>query len=276
MVEGSIAAYVQWMRLRELSGATIRIRVHILTRLAAHAGKPLAELTRADLDAWQETIDHLAPASRSRYVSIVTCFYRWLQTEGRIEADPSRWLVSPKVPRRMPRPISEPDLELALAAADQRVRCWLTLAAYAGLRGQEIAALERGDVYDSAVPPVLVVRGKGGKERIVPAAPSVLAALRPYLTVSGPLFRRADGRPADAATVRTPCNRLLHSLGIGETLHRLRARFASNLYRVSGNNLRLTQDMLGHSSPTTTAIYVAWSAPEAAAAVAALDHRSTA
>lgn len=266
VVEGNIAAYVRWMHDRGLSEATVEKRVWLLTRLAAHVGKPLTQVTRDDLDDWHATLTVL-DSSRQRYISTVTCFYGWMIRDERLDHDPSRWLVSPKLPRRMPRPIAEDDLELAIAAALEPVRCWLILAAYAGLRGGEIARLERGDVYDRTVPAVLLLRGKGSKERVVPASEMVLAGLRPYLATSGPLFRDHCGRPARAAQVARPCNDHLHGLGIAETLHKLRARFLSELYRESGNNLRLTQDIAGHASPTTTAIYTAWSSSEAARAI---------
>jgi integrase/recombinase XerC len=265
-VEGNIAAYVRWMKDRGLSAQTVEKRVWLLSRLAEHVGKPLTQVTRADLDDWHASLAVL-DSSRQRYISTVTCFYSWMIRDERLTSDPSRWLVSPRLARRMPRPIAEDDLELAIAAAAEPVRCWLVLAAYAGLRGGEVARLERGDVYDRTAPAMLMVRGKGKKERLVPASPLVLVALRPHLGTTGPLFRDQHGRPARPQQVARPCNDHLHGLGITETLHKLRSRFLSQLYRETGNNLRLTQDIAGHESPLTTAIYTAWSSSEAVRAI---------
>lgn len=267
MVEGNIAAYVRWMKDRGLSGETMDKRVWLLSRLAEHVGKPLTQVTRADLDDWHASLT-VVDSSRQRYISTVTCFYAWMIRDERLTRDPSRWLVAPKLPRRMPRPIGEDDLELAIAAAIEPVRCWLVLAAYAGLRGGEIARLERGDVYDRTDPAVLLLRGKGRKERIVPASDLVLVGLRPHLGTTGPLFRDQEGRPVRSYQVGRPCNDHLHGLGITETLHKLRARFLSELYRESGNNLRMAQDLAGHASPSTTALYTAWARTEAVDAVA--------
>lgn len=273
-MEGNIRAYVRFMELRGLSAETIDKRSWLLCRLAERVAKPLTEVTREDLEDWQDCL-HVLDSSRQRYVSIVTCFYAWAVRDERIDRDPSRWLVSPKVPRRMPRPIAEDDLELAIAAAPEPVRCWLILAAYAGLRGGEIARLQRGDVYDRVPAPHLIVRGKGSRERTVPASPLVLIALRPHLGITGPLFRDHEGRPMRPAQVARPCNDHLHSLGIPETLHKLRSRFLTEVYRESDNNLRLAQDLAGHCSPATTAIYVGWSPAEAVKAVNALDQTRT-
>lgn len=274
-MEGNVASYVEHMQLRGLSPATVRVRVGVLTQLASQAGRPLAELDRTDLAGWERALT-VSQAARANYISYVRCFYKWALDYERIERDPSRWLVTPHVPRRRPRPIGEDDLALAVTAAPEPVRTWLILAAYGGLRGMEIAGLERGDVYEHADPPVMVIRGKGRTERLVPCSPIVLDALRPWLGAAGPLWRRADGKPADAQTVRKPCNRHLHALGVVATLHKLRARFATRVHDTSGHNLRLTQALLGHASPATTSVYVDWSDREAAAAVAALDARKTA
>src|SRR6266566_8950919 len=165
-MEDSLASYVRWMSLRNLSDETVCSRVSILGGLAGLIGKLLIDVDRDDLAAWEASLV-LADTSRAQYVSVVCCFYRWLVADGRLIADPSRWLVAPKLPRRMPRPINEDDLALALAAAREDVRCWLTLAAYAGLRGGEVAAMRREDVYDTSRPPVMIARGKGDRERII-------------------------------------------------------------------------------------------------------------
>ncbi len=103
--------------------------------------------------------------------------------------------MRPKLPRHLPRPIGTDDLNRALLAADPRMRAWLTLAAYAGLRCVEIAGLRAEDVHLDREPPVLhLVKTKGAKERIVPLGPLVSAALRGYgLPLSGPVFTRDRG-----------------------------------------------------------------------------------
>jgi integrase len=167
------------------------------------------------------------------------------------------------------------DVARALAGAPPRVRSILALAALAalaGLRASEIALLDRADVLDSAVPPVLLVMdGKGGHQRVVPLAVELVEVLRADgLPASGPLFAKRDGRPIHRARVSGLASEYLRELGVTGTLHSLRHWFATELYRQS-NDLRLVQEMLGHASPSTTAGYAAWSPGKAATVIATLE-----
>lgn len=276
-IDRSVTEHVVWMRLRRLSDATVDLRLVALRSLTRSAGRPPLLCTVADLDVWQRGLT-VADASRASYVSQVASFYAWAVEHSLIGEDPSVVLVSPQLPRRVPRPIAEADLELAIAAAPDRIAPWLELAAYAGLRAGEIAHLTRPDVIDHADPPVLLVRGKGNKERIVPLSPRVGTALQRHgLPDSGWVFLRADGRPGpnrpNMVSVLAAAH--LHDLGIPASLHMLRHRFATVLYQQT-HDLRMVQELLGHSSPTTTALYTAWSQDRAAAAVAALGQCQTA
>jgi integrase len=270
-----VASHVMWMHLRRLSGDTVELRLVALRSVAASSRKPPLDCTAADLDAWQKEL-RVADTSRSSYISQVCSFYRWALEQHLLDGDPSGVLVSPQLARRVPRPIAEDDLELALAAAPERIAPWLELAAYAGFRAGEVSRLTRRDVVDRAETPVLVVSGKGNRERIVPMSPRVWDALRYHgLPQAGLVFPRADGQPGPIRPNRVSamCSEHLHGLGIPATLHQLRHFFGTQIYRESGYNLRLTQELLGHSSPSTTALYTAYSNQDAAEAVAALGHR---
>jgi integrase/recombinase XerC len=182
----------------------------------------------------------------------------------------SRVLVVPRVPRGLPRPVSERDLERALAAAGLLLRVWIELAAYGGLRAGEIARLERADVLDEVDSPTLLLRGKGGKSRAVPLADSTLADLHALgMPSRGRIFHRADGRPATGRSVGGTVNRHLHALGIPCTIHQLRHRFATCFYRTT-RDLRVLQELMGHQSPATTAVYTLVDPSAAAPAVNAI------
>ena len=269
-----LAEHVEWMRLRELSPRTVEQRLTAMHSLIRWAQAPSLMLDAGHLNGWQRALaEHVAPASRSSYVSQVRSFYGWATAAGLVESDPTAVLVAPKLRQGKPRPISEADLERALAQAPDRVAPMLVLAAYAGLRAAEIGALDRADVLDRQDPALLVVTGKGGKERIVPAGAGTVAALHRYgLPASGPVFRREDGRPGRLSgnLVSHLCCGYLHSVGIEDTFHALRHRFLSQIYRET-HDIRLTQELAGHESPATTAIYVQWSSEDAARAVAQLD-----
>jgi site-specific recombinase XerD len=267
-----VAAHVRWMRLRGLSEATVEHRQKVLRLLVQHAGHPLLTLTEDDLDSWQSTLGTLALESQRSYKVQVRGYYAWAVDEAHLlDANPAAVLIVPKVPRGLPRPISERDLERALREAPQMIRVWLELAAYAGLRAKEIAALERRDVLDDASTPALVLHGKGGKTRFVPLAPCPRQSLIDFGMPSRGRLWWINGRPVSAKRLSQLTNDYLHRIGIPETLHQLRHRFGTQALRANGGNLRQVQELLGHASPATTAIYTLIDPSAAAPTVAAID-----
>jgi integrase/recombinase XerC len=180
----------------------------------------------------------------------------------------------------VPRPIRDDDLALAVDRADNTTRAMLCLAAYAGLRAKEIAGLCREDILETMDAPTLVVTApKGRRQRTVPLHPALWDALRAAgLPRSGYLFRQRSGLAVPAWKVSQVVNDHLRSLGIDSTLHKLRHHFATKVYAAS-LDLRLTQELLGHSSPTTTAMYTAYNRTQAVDVVGRLtigSHRRSA
>jgi len=269
-----LAAHLEWLRLRGLAASTIRRRAVVLGWVQASLGRPLLEASAADLQAWRAALG-VAPEAVSVYVSHVRQFYAWALAEGLLDGSPAAALPAPRRPRLLPRPIGEDPLAAALATAGDRIRPWLVLAGWAGLRAKEIALLRRECVLDTRTPAVLLVARdatKGHAERVVPLSAFVLGELRPHLPRRGWVFRRADGRPGpnSPATVSHLANRHLHECGCSETLHQLRHRFATAVYQASGGDLRLVQELLGHATPVSTAGYAAYHQAAAAAAVEAI------
>lgn len=274
-MDGTAAAHAENMRLRGLSGRTIGLRLMVLRLLVAHAGRPLLDLTTEDLDAWQRSLldrdVSLEPESRRAYVVQVRGYYRWAVEAGLRADNPAAVLIVPKVPKGLPRPMTEVDLELALARAPLRIRVWIELAGYGGARAMEVAALERRDILDQLDAPAVVLHGKGGKTRTVPLASSTLADLYTLgMPARGRIFRRESGQPVSSRYVYSLVNEFLHSLGIDSTMHSLRHRFATRMYPATGHNLRQLQELLGHDSPATTAIYTLVDPSAAAPAVEAI------
>jgi hypothetical protein len=163
------------------------------------------------------------------------------------------------------------DLARALAGASGMTKCWLLLGAFEGLRCQEIAGLEREDVIEGEMK-LRVVHGKGRKERMLPLHPEVLAALPALpMPLAGPLFRRPrklDQYPPPALVVAL--NKYLRELDISSTAHTLRHWFGTAFYNQT-QDLRLTQEMMGHEDPATTALYTQPDWQKTAPAVAALS-----
>ena len=265
----AIAAHLDWLRLRGLSAGTLWARQRALARMTVLLPCPLLEASPEDLLAWRRGLQ-LSPHAVRSYVSHAHQFYAWALAEGLVAANPAAGLPVPRRGRTVPRPVGEPELMLALAAAPPRVRPWLVLAGWAGLRAREIAFLRRENVLEQAPSPVIrVVAGatKGADERVVPMSRFVVAELGPVLPARGWVFVRLNGRgPNQPWTVSHLANAHLHGCGITATLHQLRHRFGTEAYRV-GKDLRAVQELLGHRDPASTAGYAAPAAPAAVEAV---------
>jgi integrase/recombinase XerC len=251
--------HIGWLRLRGLSDQTILKRSGNLRQLSAWAGgRPLLDLTETDLMEWAASIGALSNATRAVYISHIRSFYAWCYANKYLPADPAVSLPHPRVPKRTPRPISEDLLAHAVSIADGRIRTWLVLAGWAGLRAKEIALLRAENIHLSDNPPYLLVTAeatKGNRERVVALPEFVVTELRRCgLHTRGLCWRKADGTPLEPNTVSWMACRYLHELGIEHTLHSLRHRFGTQIQRASGD-IRVTQELLGHSSPATTAGY---------------------
>jgi site-specific recombinase XerD len=275
----ALSLHLRHLQVRNLQPTTIRARRYQMLRVARFLKidrRALLDADRTDLEDWQQSMTHLSPRYRLAATTHVRGFYKWAAVAELINRDPSVTLARVKIPQSMPRPIGEDDLEVAINCAPDRLRLMLVLAAYAGMRVLEIANLTRGQVLDQADPPVLLVRGKGDRERVVPMSPRVLAEFRVHgLPARGLIFPRMDGQSGANSPQRIShlLNDYLHSLGINDTAHSLRHRFGTQCYRVSVD-LRMTQAVMGHSSPATTSGYVAWSSAAAVLAVQALPGAS--
>ncbi len=269
-----VADHLEWMRQRGLAPDTICQRRRTLTRLAAFLPVPLADATPGMLAAWRAGLT-VGDQALVHYVGDARQFYAWAIGQDLAAGNPAADLPVPRLGRRLPRPIADHDLFTAVASANGRIRPWLVLAGWAGLRAKEIALLRRQNVLDAGPGPVLLIAHnatKGRGERIIPLSQFVLDELRQHgLPRSGWVFRRRDGRPGPNApwTVSHLANRHLHAAGCAESLHQLRHRFGTMAYRYR-RDLRVVQELLGHSSPETTAGYAAYDRTDAAAAVEAL------
>jgi integrase/recombinase XerC len=268
--------HLDHLRLKGHTAASVYARKRALIRLQSALPVPLLDATPAMLAEWRASLT-VGDQSVVSYVSHAKSFYAFCVAEGLRPDNPAVNLPVPRLGRRVPRPVAEDALMEALAAAPRRIRLMIVLAAWCGLRAKELALLRRQCILDTAVPPVLLVEAaaaKGGRtERIVPLSPFLLDELRAAsLPLSGYVFRRMDGRPGANAPWRISqiCNRHLHRCGLGDTLHSLRHRYGTQVYRASGHDLRLTQELLGHQNPSTTAGYAAYDRAGAAEAVEAI------
>lgn len=268
-----INAYRLSLRHRNLAPTTITRRRRIITNLARQ--HDLVTITPEEIEDWIQGCagrDGRGVVARSRnaYLADFKSFYDWVVKKGHRGDNPVLELERSRVPRLLPRPMASTDLERALAEATPRMRLWLCLVAYAGLRCCEIAALAAEDlVWHTDPPEIIVQHGKGGHQRKVPMASAVEDALREAdLPRAGFLFRSKVGRDhVTAQSVSQVIGRYLRAHGINATAHMGRHHFGTLVYEATDGDIRTTQELLGHVSPTTTAIYAAWSPGRAAQVV---------
>ncbi len=255
---GVTARHLSTLRRWGLRPSTIDQRRLCLGRLARFVGLGLDELLVVTEEQIEQHLERLTGTDGlAAEIYHLRGFYGWALEHELIDEDPTRRLRRPKVARRLPRPIATEDLALALAEPTPRVKPILYLAAYGGLRAQDMCGLRAEDLRWSDRL-LIVTDGKGGDEGVVDMCDVLMWALRSsQLPRSGWLFRYADpARPGHLPAYRVSqlANQYLHSLGITATLHQLRHWAGTEFYRATGD-LRATQEFLRHRSPTSTAIY---------------------
>lgn len=260
-----VARYNTDQRRRGHTPASVRRTADDLCSYLRSVGDPLTAAAE-DVEIWLEGRGQ-APRTRYNLISGVSAFYQWLIREGLVTADPTTNVPRPRLRRYLPRPITDADLAYALRVAPPLMKAWLSLMAYAGLRCQEVAGVDAGDLLWHLDPPKLVVtHAKGGNERMVPVASDAELALRSYgVPRHGPVFLNGKGRSFSPAAVSQRVNTYLADVGVDATAHQLRHWFGSNVYQQT-LDLRATQELLGHASPTSTSVYTAF-APGAAGGV---------
>jgi len=253
-----IESHLAWMRAGGYARNTSDDARKLLYRCDTDlpAGLPIA--TGDELATFLAT-DGWSTQTRATYRQHLCRFYAWGVQDGWIDFDPSTGLRRPRVPAGLPRPATDEQVAACLDRAADPWRLHCVLAAYAGMRSFEIAAAGRDDFTQRRIR----VHGKGGKVRLVPTDPYVWQAIAPL--PAGPV---AGSRDADWVSIRT-AGYLRRRLHIPVSLHMLRHWYATTTLRVH-RNLRVVQKLLGHSSPSTTAVYTEVTDEEMAEAVAGL------
>lgn len=242
--------------------------------LTAEAIDDTADITPAVIDRFiaERASAEPPPAATSlaRLQSSVRGWHRFLAREGIEADDPTGRLRPPKTPRRLPKALTIDQVERLLAAPSAeeplgiRDRALLELLYATGARVSEAVGL---DVDDMAHGEVLRLRGKGSKERIVPVGSYARAAVDAYLTrvrpelaakgrASARLFLGARGAPLSRQSawlvIRSAAERAQLTTEVSP--HTLRHSFATHLLQ-GGADVRVVQELLGHSSVATTQIY---------------------
>jgi len=246
------------------------------TFLADHLGKAptkadLQELRPVDFRSFlaRRRRDGLTPASAARTLSAVRAFFKYLRRNNILKNDAITAITSPKLPKRLPRPLDEQAAKQSLVdVGDFAARKWvgnrdiavLSLLYGCGLRISEALNLNRADFPDGDM---LRVLGKRNKERLVPMLPVVRRAIETYiescpdmLPMDGPLFIGVQGKRLNARMIQLAMQKIREVMGLppSATPHALRHSFATHLL-TAGGDLRTIQELLGHASLSSTQHY---------------------
>jgi integrase/recombinase XerD len=286
MSDAQIEAFLESMAAERASAAnTLKAYGKDLADLEAFLkgrGETAVTASTASVEAYFEALGRrgLAPATAARRRASVRQFYRFALAEGWRPDDPSRRVEAPRPGRPLPKTLSHADMTALIAAAEgragppedvARLVCALEVLYASGLRISELLSLTLQAVARD--PAYLIVKGKGGKERLAPLNRSARAAIAAYLplrarhlpaggTASPWLFPSRGGTGAETGRLtRRRFAQLLDETALAAGLdpamvspHVLRHAFATQLLD-GGADLRTVQTLLGHADISTTEIY---------------------
>ncbi|UJP38674.1 tyrosine recombinase XerC [Cellulomonas palmilytica] len=280
--------------VRGLSPHTVRAYVGdvdaLLAYAARHGARALTDVDLATLRAWLASMaaDQRSRATLARRGASARTFFGWATRTGHVAADPALRLASPRTAATLPAVLSQDSARHALDALAElahdeeplSVRDWamLELLYATGVRVGELCGADVGDV-DLAQRTVRVT-GKGDKQRVVPFGVPAARALEAWLRVRGQvadaghaLFVGARGGRVDQRQVRTVVHRATSATGVDLAPHGMRHSAATHLLE-GGSDLRSVQEILGHSSLSTTQRYTHVSAERLRSAYAQAHPRA--
>ncbi len=240
--------------------------------LKQQQGKDLLAADHGDLQGYLafQFKKKVRASSAARLLSSLKRFFRWSQRQNRVTVDPTLNIDTPKLPRNLPKSLTEADVEKLLAAPDvatprgERDRAMFETLYASGLRVSELVTLKMPQVSQDMG--VVRVLGKGSKERLVPLGEESLAWVKRYVAVARPallagqasddLFVTAQGGAMTRQSFWQIIKRYALQAGLKTSIspHVLRHAFATHLLN-HGADLRVVQLLLGHSDISTTQIY---------------------
>ena len=278
--EQYLAEYLQWLTIEKgRSRATTEAYRRDLTKLLAWmevAERGLDELAERDLERYCNQLRRAkrAETTIARSVASIRGWFAYLVVEGHLASDPSARLRSGRRGRTLPKPLAEEEVAALLDSIpnatpiDRRDRALLELLYGTGARVSEVVGIDLGDLdFDEEL---ILVTGKGSKQRLVPMGSTLKLALRDYLAAGGRssfpdarkdarLFLNARGGALSRQGVDLIIDKRALHVGIE------RSRISAHVFRHScathmlahGADIRVVQELLGHVSISTTQIYTA-------------------
>ncbi len=277
-LSGTVDAFLEQLRVvRKASEHTVRAYARDLSDFVAFLeAEGVTEWQQVTVLTLRQYLNWLFAQgyerrSIARKLSSVRSFFRFLARMGYISVNPALDLKQPRLPQKLPMVLEVSEVERLLSSPDTstprglRDRAILELLYATGLRVSEVASLRISDI--DFAEKLVRVKGKGGKERIALLHDEALNWLERYLTESRPLFLQRGKQVTDIVFVSqkgTPLTvRQIHRivdgyakkvLGRRVSPHALRHSFATHLLE-GGADLRVIQELLGHSSLAATQIY---------------------
>ncbi len=240
----------------------------------------IAEVTAETIAAYQMALvsaekrngERLSVGTQHYRLTVLKSFFRYLVREGKVLTNPTTTIELPKKRAALPQPLVSPKETLRmLDAIDTSTPLGLRDRAVAevlyacGIRNAELRALKLGD-FDAVAGLLIIIAGKGKKDRVVPLGPVATAVVADYVAQARPrlakrsgitnLFLTKNGNPLDALAVINVVKRATKKAGISKPVrpHRLRHACATHML-AGGADIRHIQKLLGHSSLQTTQIY---------------------
>lgn len=243
------------------------------TLLLLRSNKSYGDAQREDIKEWMVELSEKGRGKRTtkRKLSSLKSFYAWMFLHKRIASDPFEFVHAPKAPKALPEFFSEEEAEKILLSNSKRTdkfkdrdQAIIALLFSSGLRASELVNLkfEHLDLQNR----MMIIKGKGKKERLVPFKKETRALLEFYLTNSRPMFIKEDddrfifvnskGKELSVRGLEFILNEVMRKTGLYERIHphMLRHSFATKLLN-RGADLRTIQELLGHSSIGTTTVY---------------------
>jgi integrase/recombinase XerD len=250
---------IEALELRGLSPKTVRVYVDCVARFANHFHKSPEQLGAEDVRTYFLYLVHERKVAWGTYkqaLAALRFLYRWVLAQGDVVQD----IRAPRPERRLPVVLSFEEVHRVFAAIHSFKHRTILMTAYAaGLRISEAVRLRVQDI-DSQRMVIRVVQGKRKKDRYTLLSPLLLDMLRRYWWAARPkdyLFPGPRGRRhVTSSTLQRACREAQQEAGLAKevTPHTFRHSFATHLLE-AGTDLRVIQELLGHASPRTTAIY---------------------
>lgn len=260
---------------RNYSEHTIQSYAHELQRLSEFCDDcdiKLDNATNQDLKIYISGLYELGYKNTSiaHSISVIKSFYNFLELQEIIDTNPATLLVYPKSAHPLPKFLYQSEIKMLLDSIDQttslgqRNYCLILTIYSTGLRVSELCSLTIDDLNQEHV---LYVRGKGDKPRMVPINDYCYEAIERYINTARhdlmkkgkfhkTLFVNKNGNPLTVRGVREIVNKAINNTAIMAkiTPHTLRHSYATHLLE-NGMDIRMVQELLGHSSLSTTQVY---------------------